>query len=61
MSPDDLPIASRPEDSTKSRRTKPSPTAPAGRPIGAEGEVRGGSEEPEEDPPVEQQKRDAGS
>ncbi len=53
MVPDDLPIDPPAEDSTKPTRAKDSR-----RRIGPEAEVRGGSEEPENAPPIEQQKRE---
>jgi hypothetical protein len=56
MTPDDLPIDSSGEDSTKSPGTKP-PRPKGGRSrVGPEAEVRGGSEGPA-DLPLEQQKR----
>jgi hypothetical protein len=56
MPPDDLPIDQGTEDSTKLPGTKPLMRR-KGRPaVGAEAEVRGGAEQPDE-PPVEQQQR----
>jgi hypothetical protein len=53
MPPDDLPIDQAGEDSTKSPGTKPS----IQKEVGAEAEVRGGSEQ-RDAPPLEQQLRD---
>jgi hypothetical protein len=56
MPPDDLPIDQETEDSTKLPGTKPLMRR-KGRPgVGAEAEVRGGAEQPDE-PPIEQQQR----
>jgi hypothetical protein len=52
MAPDDLPIETPEQDSTKSPATNP-PLKPS---IGPEAEVRGGSERAE-DPPLEQLRR----
>jgi hypothetical protein len=54
MPPDDLPIDQAAEDSTKSPATKALIHKDG---LGAEAEVRGGSEQPEE-PPLEQQQRE---
>jgi hypothetical protein len=58
MPPDDLPIETPQQDSTKSPTTKPSlnqdPSFKKG--IGPEGEVRGGAERAD-DLPLEQQRR----
>jgi hypothetical protein len=56
MTPDDLPIDSPDEDSTKSPGTKPSRKGGPRSSVGPEAEVRGGPEEPA-DLPLEQQKR----
>jgi hypothetical protein len=56
MAPDDLPIDSPAEDSTKSPGTKPPLQKHDRSRIGPEAEVRGGAEEPE-DEPLEQVKR----
>ncbi len=56
MAPDDLPIDSPAEDSTKSPGTKPPLQQHDRSRIGPEAEVRGGAEEPE-DEPLEQVKR----
>ncbi len=56
MPPDDLPNDPQAEDSTKRPGTKPLIRKQAGKPVGAEAEVRGGSAQPDE-PPIEQQQR----
>ncbi len=56
MAPDDLPIDSATDDSTKSPQTKPPAQPGPGHSIGAEAEVRGGHEEVPS-PPLEQLER----
>jgi hypothetical protein len=57
MTPDDLPIDSPAEDSTKSPGTKPPRQEGRRSRVGPEAEVRGGPEEPA-DLPLEQQRRE---
>ena len=56
MPPDDLPIDQETEDSTKLPGTKPLMRRTGRSAVGAEAEVRGGAERPD-DPPLEQQLR----